>query len=60
MFRGTDFVEVTWADVVVGDVMKVSNGDLLPADLVILNSSEPQGMCYVETSNLDGYAQPNW
>ena len=38
----------------VGDVVQCSNGEFFPADLVLLNSSEAQGMCYIETSNLDG------
>uniref|UniRef100_A0A8C1L9H5 Phospholipid-transporting ATPase n=1 Tax=Cyprinus carpio TaxID=7962 RepID=A0A8C1L9H5_CYPCA len=38
----------------VGEVVRAANGDHLPADLIILSSSEPQGMCYIETSNLDG------
>ena len=25
-----------------------------PADLVLLSSSNPEGMCYIETMNLDG------
>ncbi|XP_037636903.1 phospholipid-transporting ATPase IA isoform X4 [Sebastes umbrosus] len=45
---------VHWEKVAVGEVVRASNGDHLPADLVILSSSEPQGMCYIETSNLDG------
>ncbi|KAK6298640.1 hypothetical protein J4Q44_G00316950 [Coregonus suidteri] len=45
---------VHWAKVGVGELVKAANGDHLPADLVILSSSEPQGMCYIETSNLDG------
>ncbi|XP_028815911.1 phospholipid-transporting ATPase IA isoform X1 [Denticeps clupeoides] len=45
---------VHWEKVAVGEVVKAANGDHLPADLVILSSSEPQGMCYIETSNLDG------
>uniref|UniRef100_A0A8C1UAU0 Phospholipid-transporting ATPase n=1 Tax=Cyprinus carpio TaxID=7962 RepID=A0A8C1UAU0_CYPCA len=36
------------------EVVRAANGDHLPADLIILSSSEPQGMCYIETSNLDG------
>ena len=43
-----------WKEVVVGDIVKVDNDRFFPADLVILSSSEPQGMCYIETSNLDG------
>uniref|UniRef100_A0A8C6UEY7 Phospholipid-transporting ATPase n=1 Tax=Neogobius melanostomus TaxID=47308 RepID=A0A8C6UEY7_9GOBI len=45
---------VHWQKVAVGEVVRAANGDHLPADLVILSSSEPQGMCYIETSNLDG------
>lgn len=26
----------------------------IPADIVILNASNPKGLCYVETKNLDG------
>ncbi|XP_053284420.1 phospholipid-transporting ATPase IA isoform X5 [Pleuronectes platessa] len=45
---------VHWEKVDVGDVIKVNGSDFVPADAVILSSSEPQGMCYIETSNLDG------
>uniref|UniRef100_A0A2K6TD01 Phospholipid-transporting ATPase n=1 Tax=Saimiri boliviensis boliviensis TaxID=39432 RepID=A0A2K6TD01_SAIBB len=41
-------------DVAVGEIVKVTNGEHLPADLISLSSSEPQAMCYIETSNLDG------
>lgn len=43
-----------WKEVRVGDIVKVCNDQSFPADLVLLASSEAQGMCYVETSNLDG------
>ncbi|XP_024919270.1 probable phospholipid-transporting ATPase IA isoform X5 [Cynoglossus semilaevis] len=45
---------VHWEKVEVGDVFRVNGSDFVPADAVILSSSEPQGMCYIETSNLDG------
>ncbi|XP_067313404.1 probable phospholipid-transporting ATPase IA isoform X5 [Pseudorasbora parva] len=45
---------VHWEKVVVGDIVKVNGKDFVPADAILLSSSEPQGMCYIETSNLDG------
>ncbi|XP_059377720.1 probable phospholipid-transporting ATPase IA isoform X2 [Carassius carassius] len=45
---------VHWKKVVVGDIVKVNGKDFIPADVILLSSSEPQGMCYIETSNLDG------
>ena len=43
-----------WLDIKVGDLVKVENKEPFPADLVLLTSSEDQGMAYIETSNLDG------
>ena len=35
-------------------VFQVEDRNYFPADLVLLSSSNPEGMCFVETMNLDG------
>ncbi|KAG8990773.1 hypothetical protein FRB93_003037 [Tulasnella sp. JGI-2019a] len=48
------FVEKRWRDIAVGDVVRIQSNDFIPADVVLISSSEPEGLCYIETSNLDG------
>ena len=43
-----------WKSVQVGDFVRIYNDDPIPADIVILSTSDPDGACYVETKNLDG------
>lgn len=48
------FKRAYWKSVKVGDIIKIYNNDEVPADMVILSTSDPDGACYVETRNLDG------
>uniref|UniRef100_A0A6I8NDG5 Phospholipid-transporting ATPase n=1 Tax=Ornithorhynchus anatinus TaxID=9258 RepID=A0A6I8NDG5_ORNAN len=54
VLRNGMWQNIIWKEVAVGDIVKVTNGQHLPADMIIVSSSEPQAMCYIETSNLDG------
>ncbi|KAJ1566001.1 hypothetical protein HK096_004895 [Nowakowskiella sp. JEL0078] len=38
----------------VGDLVLIRNNDMIPADIVVLATTNPNGSCYIETANLDG------
>uniref|UniRef100_UPI0037E9513F phospholipid-transporting ATPase VB n=1 Tax=Semicossyphus pulcher TaxID=241346 RepID=UPI0037E9513F len=52
--RATQFVERCWKDVRVGDFVRVVCNEIVPADLLLLYTSDPNRVCHIETSNLDG------
>ncbi|CAK9163424.1 unnamed protein product [Ilex paraguariensis] len=48
------FQQKKWKDIQVGEIIKVSANDTLPCDMVLLSTSDPTGVAYVQTINLDG------
>ncbi|XP_027074899.2 probable phospholipid-transporting ATPase 8 isoform X1 [Coffea arabica] len=52
--RNQTFEETRWKNLRVGDLVKVYKDEYFPADLFLVSSSYEDGICYVETSNLDG------
>lgn len=48
------YKKVLWRDVRVGDMVHLSNNEVVPADMLLLRSSDPHGICYLDTCNLDG------
>ena len=45
--------QTQWADVEVGQIIVIKKDETIPADVVLLGSSD-DGTCFVETKNLDG------
>ncbi|KAF9104570.1 hypothetical protein BGX27_010043 [Mortierella sp. AM989] len=49
-----EFVKEQWANLRVGDFIMLKNNQAVPADAIILSTSEAEGSCFIETKDLDG------
>ncbi|KAK5643768.1 hypothetical protein RI129_007613 [Pyrocoelia pectoralis] len=48
------YKKVLWKEVRVGDLIHLSNNEIVPADILLLRTSDPNGICYIDTGHLDG------
>jgi P-type E1-E2 ATPase len=52
--KNRSFVKTTWKELHVGEIVKLKSDEFVPADMLLLHTSDPKGACFVETKNLDG------
>nr|XP_025043214.1 probable phospholipid-transporting ATPase VD isoform X2 [Pelodiscus sinensis] len=48
------YIEQCWKNVNVGDFIRLSCNEIIPAYIVLLYSTDPDGICHIETASLDG------
>ena len=54
VYRNNIWTEASSKTLCIGEIVYVKQNEIFPADLVIIDSSLPEGICYVETASLDG------
>ncbi|GAU43938.1 hypothetical protein TSUD_135860 [Trifolium subterraneum] len=54
VLQGQRWESMPWKKLQVGDIIKVKQDGFFPADLLFLASTNADGVCYIETANLDG------
>lgn len=54
VFREGEYQDKKWKKIRVGEMVKILANETVPCDIVLLSTSDPSGVCYVETLNLDG------
>ncbi|KAL6902032.1 hypothetical protein ACP4OV_004908 [Aristida adscensionis] len=49
-----DFRLKKWKNICAGEVVKIRSNETMPCDMVLLGTSDPNGIAYIQTMNLDG------
>lgn len=49
-----DFRSKKWKNIEAGEVVKIFADETIPADMVLLGTSDQSGLAYIQTMNLDG------
>ena len=48
------FVQKKWEEVKLGDIVKIKKNEIICCDMILLETSESNGMCFIEPKNING------
>ncbi|KAJ0088217.1 hypothetical protein Patl1_31561 [Pistacia atlantica] len=54
VLQGDRFQLKKWKKIRAGEVVKILSDETIPCDVVLLSTSDPSGLAYIQTMNLDG------
>ncbi|GAA0166956.1 primary active transporter [Lithospermum erythrorhizon] len=54
VLQGGEFLLKRWKHILPGEVVKILVNETMSADMVLLGTSDPSGVAYIQTMNLDG------
>ncbi|CAN6469461.1 unnamed protein product [Victoria cruziana] len=54
VLQGGSYQKKKWKKIQVGEVLRIKANQTIPCDMVLLRTSDPSGVAYVQTMNLDG------
>ena len=54
VYRDSEWIDIESGDLELGEIVIVEQDEIFPADLVLLDSPLPEGICFIETGSLDG------
>lgn len=49
-----EFRQKKWRDMEVGDIVRLNNNDIIPCDMLLIKTSDENGLCHISSANLDG------
>ena len=54
VYRDEQWIDIESGNLELGEIVIVEQNEMFPADLVLLDSPLPEGICFIETASLDG------
>ena len=54
LYKSSKIRKIIWSEIKIGNIIKVEKDELIPADLLVVCSSNKDFSFYLQTSNLDG------
>ena len=54
VYRNGKWISIESGELEIGEIIQVDQDEMFPADLVLLDSPLPEGICFIETGSLDG------
>ena len=54
VYKNKIFMKIKWSEIKIGNLIKIKKEEIIPADLLVLCTSNKDGAFYLQTANLDG------
>ena len=54
VYKAPKFIHIKCSEIKVGNIIKIKNEEIIPADILVIRSSNKDGSFFLQTTNIDG------